>query len=129
MFCYPHHLQLNVKIVLFQTIQFDISTQFSSIWPMGSTLLAATTLGQSGPGSHGNDTKQSNGEASVMLEVAANRVLSIWPMDRTLLAADWANEQCVCVCVCVYIYIYLRKNKTGHIRIINLFLSCYGFLI
>ena len=30
----------------------------------------------------------------------------------------------------IYIYIYsLRKNKTGHIRIINLFPSCYVFLI
>ena len=27
--------QLNVKTVLFQTIQFSISTQFSSIWPIG----------------------------------------------------------------------------------------------
>ena len=25
----------------------------------------------------------------------------------------------------IYIYISLRKNKTGHIRIINLFPSCY----
>ena len=29
----------------------------------------------------------------------------------------------------LYIYISLRKNKTGHIRIINLFPSCYVFLI
>ena len=27
----------------------------------------------------------------------------------------------------IYIYIYIRKNKTGHIRIINLFPSCYVF--
>ena len=28
----------------------------------------------------------------------------------------------------IYIYIYLKeKTKTGHIRIINLFPSCYGF--
>ena len=26
-------MQLNVKTVLFQTIQFSLSTQFSSIWP------------------------------------------------------------------------------------------------
>ena len=30
----------------------------------------------------------------------------------------------------MYIYIYtLGKNKTGHIRIMNLFPSCYVFLI
>ena len=27
----------------------------------------------------------------------------------------------------IYIYIPLRKTKTGHIRIINLFPSCYGY--
>ena len=43
------------KTVLFQTIQFSISTQFSSIWPIDSTLSGATTLGQSEPGSDGNE--------------------------------------------------------------------------
>ena len=46
---------LNGKTVLFQTIQFSISTQFSSIWPIDWTLSHATTLGQSGPGSDGNE--------------------------------------------------------------------------
>ena len=43
------------KIVLFQTILFSISTQFSSIWPIDRTLSGATTPGQSGPGSDGNE--------------------------------------------------------------------------
>ena len=61
------------KTVLFQKIQFCISTQFScqnssissysvnistrfsSIWPIGWTLSGATTEGQSGPGSNGNE--------------------------------------------------------------------------
>ena len=38
-----------VKTVLFQTTQFSISTQFSSVWPMDRTLSGATSLGQSGP--------------------------------------------------------------------------------
>ena len=38
--------QLNVKTVLFQTIQFSISTQFSSVWPIDRTLSGATTLDQ-----------------------------------------------------------------------------------
>ena len=46
--------QLNVKTVLFQVVQFSISTQFSSIWPINRTLSGVTTPGQSGPGSDGN---------------------------------------------------------------------------
>ena len=45
---------LYIKTVLFQTIQFCISTQFSFIWPIDRTLSGATTLGQSAPGSNGN---------------------------------------------------------------------------
>ena len=43
------YTQLNVKIVLFRTIQF------SSIWPIDRTLSGATTPSQSGPGSDGNE--------------------------------------------------------------------------
>ena len=43
------------KTVLFQAIQFSISTQFSFIWPIDKTLSGATTSGQSGPGSYGNE--------------------------------------------------------------------------
>ena len=46
---------LHVKTDLFQAIQFSISTQFSSIWPIDRTLSGATTPGQSGPGSDGNE--------------------------------------------------------------------------
>ena len=31
--------------------------------------------------------------------------------------------------ICIYIYISLRKTKNGHIKIIDLFPSCCGFLI
>ena len=34
--------QLNVKTVLYQTNQFSVITQFSSIWPVDRTLLGAT---------------------------------------------------------------------------------------
>ena len=46
--------QLNVKTLLFQTIHFSISTQFSSIWPIDRTLSWATILGQSEPRSDDN---------------------------------------------------------------------------
>ena len=48
------YTQLNVKKVLFQTIQFSISIQFSSIWPIDWVLSGATTPAQRGPGSDGN---------------------------------------------------------------------------
>ena len=43
------------KVVLSQTIRFSVSMQFSSIWPIDRTLSGATTLGQSGPASDGNE--------------------------------------------------------------------------
>ena len=70
------YTQLNEKTVLFQTIQFNLSTQFkhtfkwwkskfqiihfrvitqfSSIWPIERNLSGATTPGHSGPGINGN---------------------------------------------------------------------------
>ena len=49
------YTQLNVKTVLFQTIQFIVSTQFSSIWPTHGTLSDATASGYSRPASDGNE--------------------------------------------------------------------------
>ena len=49
------YIQLNVITVLFQTIQFSISTQFSSIWPIDKTLSGAFTAAQSWPGSNVNE--------------------------------------------------------------------------
>ena len=46
---------LCMKTVLFQTIQFSISTQFSYIWPTDRILSGATTPGKSGPGSDGDE--------------------------------------------------------------------------
>ena len=39
----------------FFDIQFSISTQLSSIWPIDRALLGVTTPGHSGPGSDGNE--------------------------------------------------------------------------
>ena len=43
------------KTVHFQSIQFSISTQFSSIWPIDKALSGTTTQGQSGSESDGNE--------------------------------------------------------------------------
>ena len=45
----------NVKTVQFQADQFSIDMQFCSICPITRTLSGATTLGQSGTGSNGNE--------------------------------------------------------------------------
>ena len=44
-----------LKTVLFQAIQLSISMHFSSIWPIDRIQSGATTLGQSRPGSDGNE--------------------------------------------------------------------------
>ena len=49
------YTQLNDRIVLFQTIQFSIITQFSSIWLIERTLSDATTPSKSGSRSDGNE--------------------------------------------------------------------------
>ena len=49
------YTQLNVKTVLLQTIQFSISIDFSSIWPIDRTLSSAATPCQNWPGSIGNE--------------------------------------------------------------------------
>ena len=49
------YTQLHVKIVLFQAIQFRVSTEFSSIWPINKTLSGASTPEQSKPRSNGSE--------------------------------------------------------------------------
>ena len=50
-----NQIPISYKSVLFQTIQFSISTPFSSIRPIHRNLSGTTALGQSGSGSNGND--------------------------------------------------------------------------
>ena len=45
----------HTKTVSFQTIQFSIGTQFSSVWYIDRILSGATTPGQSGPGNDSNE--------------------------------------------------------------------------
>ena len=52
---YFKQFSLNVKTVLSKAIQFNISTQFSSIWPIDRTQSGATTPGPSGLGSDGSE--------------------------------------------------------------------------
>ena len=56
------------KTDLFQTIQFSRSMQFSSSSPIDRTLSGATTLGQNGPGSNGNEGDSAFPKAPALLE-------------------------------------------------------------
>ena len=58
----------NVKTALFQEIQFSISSQFSSIWPIDRTLSGATTPGHNEPESDGNDGVRHIPKAPALLE-------------------------------------------------------------
>ena len=71
--------QLNVKTVLFRTIQFSINTQFSSIWPMDRTLSGATTPGQSGPGSNDNERVLHILQSSSITEVSPSNCFVSYP--------------------------------------------------
>ena len=48
-------MHFKYKTVLYQTIQFSISTQFSSIWPIDRTLSGAATPDENG---HGSDDSE-----------------------------------------------------------------------
>ena len=104
---------LNLKTVLFQVIQFCISTHFSSIWPIDRTLSGITTLGQSAPGSDGNEGVFHIPQSSSVTETSPSDYLVSYlghsleePYSSAEIQsvystapADWTSV-CVCVCVC-----------------------------
>ena len=67
------------KTVLFQTLLFSISTQFSSIWPIDRTLLATTTLGQSGPRSDSNEEVLCISQNSIITGASPSECLVSYP--------------------------------------------------
>ena len=93
------------KTVLPQTIQFSISTQLSSIWPIDRTLSGATTLGQSGPGGEGNEEVLRIPQSSSITGATPSDCLVSYPGDTlggfyisaemqsvySTAPADWAN--------------------------------------
>ena len=64
-----------VKSILFQTIQFSISSQFSSIWPINRALSRTTIPGQSGPGSNGNERVLRISQSSSIAEASPSDCL------------------------------------------------------
>ena len=65
--------------IKFQTIQFSISTQFTSIWPIVRTLSGATILGQSGPGSNANEEVPHIPQSSSITGTSPSDCLVSWP--------------------------------------------------
>ena len=53
--CSVYSSSLIQLIQIIQAVQYSISIQFSSIQPIDRALSGATTSGQSGPGSNGNE--------------------------------------------------------------------------
>ena len=66
---------LNIKTVLFQVVQFSISTPFSSIWSIDKTLSGATTPGQSEHGNDGNEGLLRILESSIITGTSASDCL------------------------------------------------------
>ena len=64
---------LYIQTVLFPTILFSISTQFSSFWPIDKILSGVTILGQSGPGSDGNK--------GALCIPQSSSIIGAWPSD------------------------------------------------
>ena len=66
-------MYLNVKTILFQ------ATQFSSIWPKDRTPSGATTPGQSGPGSDGNEEVHNIPQSSSITGTSPSDCLVSYP--------------------------------------------------
>ena len=84
--------QIDVKTVLCQTIQFSISTQFSSIWPIDRTLSDATTPGQGGPESYGNEWVLRIPQGSCITGIH-HHVFSV--INRTLVTPLQRSSRCI----------------------------------
>ena len=87
-FAYTH---LNVKIVLFQAIQFSMSTQISYISSIDRTLSGATSPGQSRPGSDGNKGVLRIPQSSSVTGTSPSDCLVSYPGD-SLRASDPSAE-------------------------------------
>ena len=124
--------QFNVKTVLFQTIQFIISTQFSSIYPINRTLSGATTPGQSGPGSDGNKGVLHIPQSSSITGASPSDCLVSYPghplresytsveiqSGYSTAPADWAT-----MLVVLQLMLYLSANSPKYFALLQVSIS------
>ena len=84
------------NIVLFQAIQFSISTRLSSTWPINRTQSDATTPGQDGPGSDGNKGVLSSPQSSSITEASLSDCLVSYPgQSLRSLTPLWRCSRCI----------------------------------
>ena len=104
------------KTVLIQTIQFSISIQFSSIWPIDRTLSGAITLGQSGPGSDDNEKVHLIPQSSSITGISPSDCFVSYPGHSFFFGGGGLTPQQRCSrCIlqpqptgqAIYIYIYI----------------------
>ena len=96
------------KQFYFKRFSLEKSTQFSSIWPIDKTLSSATTSGQSGPGSNGNEGVLYIPQSSSIIGISLSDCLVPYPehslgrgsypsAEKQLMystaPADWAKYQ------------------------------------
>ena len=116
--------RLNFKVIPFQTIQFRMSTQISSIRPIDSTLLGAINLDQSGPGSDDKDvlnipqcssiTATSPSDCLVSYtEHSLQALTTLQIYSRGILKPQWTGQYTrlhiglILIYIYIYIYIYM----------------------
>ena len=73
------YIKLNDQTVLFQAIQFSVSKQFSSIWPIDRILSGATPPGSSGPRSNSNIGVLRIPQSSSITEASPSHCLVSYP--------------------------------------------------
>ena len=107
------------KAVLFQTIQFSISTEFSLIWPIDRIPWCATPLGHSGTGSNGNKgviwippnssiTGTAPSDCLVSYTGHSRGTLTLCDKIKDIL---WVCKYTQRVCIHIYIYIYIYRER------------------
>ena len=103
-----------------------------SIWPIHETISSTTTPGQSGAGNNGKDVYSTflkvpelECDHHMQLRVISTTLVlgggGVLHLFRDAVGVFYSPSRRI------YIYIALRKTKTDHIRIINLFPSCYRY--
>ena len=102
------YTQLNVKTILFQTIQFNISKQFSSIWPIDRILSGAT---KSGPKLNWERWQWRGTLHSTKLQHYWNLIIRLFSViSRTLVVEG----------VCCILVSKKQKHRFGHLRVVDI---------
>ena len=99
---------LNVKTVLFQTIQFNISINLRFIWPIDSTLSGVTTADQSRPGSDDNKRVLRIPKSSGITGASPIRLFSV--ISKTLVGGVlplWRDA----------VGVFCSPNRLGHVKV------------